>query len=102
MPVLAAKIRMKGKLAGDFPDAKHPFARIQPFILKEVAGIKLAIIGVTAPGMPFWLWPEFIRGLDFPHPVEPVRRAIHSAKREGSECDRINRSHGTKGAHRRR
>ena len=80
MPVLAANMLMEGKLAGEFPDAKHPFAKIQPFILKEIAGIKVAIIGITTPGMPFWLWPEFTRGLDFRHPVDPVRRAIASAK----------------------
>src|SRR5881396_4324455 len=50
MPVLAANTTLEGKPAGEFPDAKHPFARIQPFILKEVAGINLAIIGVTTPG----------------------------------------------------
>ena len=84
MPVLAANMLMEGKLAGEFPDAKHPFAKIQSFILKEIAGIKLAIIGVTTPGMPFWLWPEFTRGLAFRHPVEPVRRAIASAKSGGA------------------
>jgi 2',3'-cyclic-nucleotide 2'-phosphodiesterase/3'-nucleotidase len=86
MPVLGANMLMEGKLAGAFPDAKHPFGRIQPFILKEVAGIKLAIVGVTTPGMSFWLWPEFTRGLDFRHPVEPVRRAIASAKHEGADA----------------
>jgi 5'-nucleotidase / UDP-sugar diphosphatase len=86
MPVLAANMLMDGKLAGEFPDAKHPFAKIQPFILKEIAGIKIAIVGITTPGMPFWLWPEFTRGLDFRHPVEPVRRAIASAKRGGADA----------------
>ena len=86
MPVLAANMLMEGKLAGEFPDAKHPFAKIQPFILKEIAGIKIAIVGITTPGMPFWLWPEFTRGLDFRHPVEPVRRAIASAKRGGADA----------------
>jgi len=86
MPVLAANVLMDGKLAGEFPDAKHPFAKIQPFILKEIAGIKIAIVGITTPGMPFWLWPEFTRGLDFRHPVEPVRRAIASAKRGGADA----------------
>jgi 5'-nucleotidase / UDP-sugar diphosphatase len=86
MPVLAANMLMEGKLAGEFPDAKHPFAKIQPFILKEIAGIKVAIIGITTPGMPFWLWPEFTRGLDFRHPVEPVRRAIASAKSGGADA----------------
>ena len=86
MPVLAANMLMEGKLAGKFPDAKHPFAKISPFILKELAGIKIAIIGVTTPGMRFWLWPEFTRGLDFRHPVEPVRRAIASAKSAGAHA----------------
>ena len=86
MPVFAANMLMEGKLAGEFPDAKHPFAKIQPFILKEIAGIKIAIIGITTPGMPFWLWPEFTRGLDFRHPVEPVRRAIASAKSRAADA----------------
>jgi 2',3'-cyclic-nucleotide 2'-phosphodiesterase/3'-nucleotidase len=86
MPVLGANMLMEGKLAGAFSDAKHPLARVQPFLLKEVAGIKLAIVGVTTPGMPFWLWPEFTGGLDFQHPVEPVRRAIASAKHEGADA----------------
>jgi 5'-nucleotidase / UDP-sugar diphosphatase len=86
MPVLAANMLMEGKLAGEFPDAKHPFAKIQPFILKEIAGIKVAIIGITTPGMPFWLWPEFTRGLGFQHPVEPVRGAIASAKSGGADA----------------
>src|SRR5947209_11722553 len=36
--------------------------------------------------MPFWLWPEFTRGLDFRHSVEPVRRAITRAKRGGGNA----------------
>src|SRR5437870_1488117 len=86
MPVLAANTLLEGKPAGEFADAKHPFARIQPFILKQVAGIKLAIIGVTTPGMPFWLRPEFTRGIDFQYPVEPVRRAIARAKSQGADA----------------
>jgi len=86
MPVLAANMLMEQKPAGQFPDANHPFAKIQPFILKEIAGIKLAIVGVTTPGMAFWLWPEFTRGLDFRHPVEPVRRAIARAKNDGADA----------------
>ena len=50
--------------------------------MKEVVGIKIAIIGVATPGMPFWFRPEFTRGIDFQYPVEPVRRAIAKAKNE--------------------
>src|SRR6059036_2672708 len=86
MPVLAANTILEGKPAGEFADAKHPYAKIQPFILKEIAGIKLAIIGITTPGMSFWLPREFTRGIDFQHPVEPVRRAIATAKSEGADA----------------
>jgi len=86
MPVLAANTILEGKPAGEFPDANHPFAKIQPFILKEIAGIKLAVIGVTTPGMSFWLPREFTRGIDFRPPVEPVRRAIERAKSEGADA----------------
>jgi 2',3'-cyclic-nucleotide 2'-phosphodiesterase (5'-nucleotidase family) len=86
MPVLAANTVLEGKPAGEFPDAKHPFAKIQPFILKQVAGINVAIIGVTTPGMPFWLRPELTHGIDFQYPVESVRRAIARAKSEGADA----------------
>jgi 2',3'-cyclic-nucleotide 2'-phosphodiesterase/3'-nucleotidase len=86
MPVIAANTLLEGKLAGEFPDAKHPFARIRPFILKEIAGIKLAIIGITTPGMSYWLPREFTKGIEFQHPVEPVRRAIAQAKGEGADA----------------
>lgn len=86
MPVLAANTLVEGRRAGEISDAKNPFAKIQPYVMKEIAGIKIAIIGVTTPGMPFWFRSEFIRGIDFQYPVEPVRRAIAKAKNEGANA----------------
>ena len=84
--MLAANTLLEGKPAGEFSDPKHPFAKIQPFILKEIAGVKVAIIGITTPGMLFWFRPEFARGIDFQNPVEPVRRAVARAKSEGASA----------------
>jgi 2',3'-cyclic-nucleotide 2'-phosphodiesterase (5'-nucleotidase family) len=86
MPVLGANTALDGKPAGTSSDSQHPFARIQPFILKETEGIKVAIIGITTPGMSFWLPREFTVGIDFQHPVEPVRRAIAKANSEGADA----------------
>jgi 2',3'-cyclic-nucleotide 2'-phosphodiesterase (5'-nucleotidase family) len=86
MPVLAANMILDGKPAGQSADSQHPLAKVQPFIVKEIAGIKIAIIGVTTPGMSFWLPREFIAGFDFPHPVEPVRRAIVRAKSDVADA----------------
>src|SRR5436190_1247195 len=76
MPVLAANTLLEGKPAGEFTDAKDPFARIQPYILKVIGGIKIAIIGVTTPGMLFWFRLEFALGIDFQLRIEPVRRTF--------------------------
>src|SRR5213596_606473 len=86
MPVLAANTVLDEKAAGACSDLQHPFAKIQPLIVKEIAGIKLAIIGVTTPGMPYWLPSEFTRGIEFQNPVKPVRRAITRAKGEGADA----------------
>src|SRR3984893_914406 len=84
MPVLAANMSMEGKPSGQI--FGKPFAKIQPSILKEIDGIKIAIVGVTTPGMPFWFRPEFIRGFDFEYSVEPVRSAITKAKSDGANA----------------
>src|SRR5436305_9681651 len=86
MPVLGANTWLDGKPAGSSPDSQHPFAQVQPFITKEISGIKVAIIGITTPGMSFWLPREFTVGIDFQHPVEPVRRAITKANSEGADA----------------
>ena len=86
MPVLGANITLDGKPAGSSSDSQDPFAKVQPFIVKEIAGIKVAIIGITTPGMSFWLPREFTVGIDFQFPVESVRRAIVKAKSEGADA----------------
>jgi 2',3'-cyclic-nucleotide 2'-phosphodiesterase/3'-nucleotidase len=86
MPVLGANTTLDGKPAGLFSDSKHPFAKVQPFFVREIEGIKVAIIGITTPGMSFWLPRDFTVGINFQHPVEPVRRAIAKANSEGADA----------------
>jgi len=86
MPVLGANTTLDGKPAGSSSNSQHPLAKVQPFIVKEVEGVKVAIIGITTPGMSFWLPREFTVGIDFQHPVEPVRRAIVKANSEGADA----------------
>src|SRR6266516_449816 len=86
MPVLGANTTLDGKPAGSSSDSQHPFGKVQSFIVKEIEGIKIAIIGITTPGMSFWLPREFTVGIDFQHPVDPVRRAIEKAKSEGADA----------------
>jgi 5'-nucleotidase / UDP-sugar diphosphatase len=86
MPVLGANTTLAGKPAGSPFGSEHPFAKVQPSIIKEIQGIKIAIIGITTPGMSFWLPREFTVGIDFQYPVDSVRRAIAKAKSEGAHA----------------
>lgn len=86
MPVLAANTLLAGRPAGHSTDPHHPFAKIQPFILREFAGIKIAVIGLTTPGMPFWFPPAFTAGLEFQNPIEPVRHALAEARSLGAHA----------------
>ncbi len=54
-------------------DALPPLA---PYLLKTVAGVKVAIIGLTTAVIPQWEKPENIRGLSWLAPEEGVRRAL--------------------------
>ncbi len=86
MPVLAANTLLEGKPAGEFADSRHPFAKIQPLIVRQLAGIKIAIVGLTTPGMPFWFPPKFTEGMTFQNPIEPARRAIAHAQSLGADA----------------
>src|SRR5258707_1437525 len=86
MPVLGSNPTLDGNPAGSSSDSQHPFTKVQQFVVKEIAGIKIAIIGITTPGMSFWLPREFTVGIDFQYPVESVRRAIAKANNEGADA----------------
>src|SRR5439155_7002958 len=86
MPVLAANSLLEGRPAGEIADTKNTLAKIRPYILKEFAGIRVAIVGIITPGLPFWFRPEVTRGFESAYPVEPVRRAIQKAKSEGANA----------------
>ena len=53
--------------------AVRPFA---PYFLKTIAGVKIAVIGVTTPLIPDWEAEEHYRGYRFESGVDAVRRTV--------------------------
>jgi 2',3'-cyclic-nucleotide 2'-phosphodiesterase/3'-nucleotidase len=49
---------------------------LPPYIIKTVAGVKVAIIGITTPAVPSWEKPENYKGLRFLPGVEAVEKAL--------------------------
>ena len=48
----------------------------KPYIVKEVAGVKIGILGLTTPGVPNWDNPPNYAGLEFHEPVPEARKWV--------------------------
>lgn len=48
----------------------------QPYIVKEIAGVKVGILGFTTPGVPHWDNPPNYAGLEFHEPVAEARKWV--------------------------
>ena len=73
-PVLSANIRKT--------DGSEAY---RPYVIKEVNGIKVGILGLTTPSIPNWEKPENIAGLRFDNPVEIAKRYVPQIRSEGAD-----------------
>src|SRR5215211_2251345 len=48
----------------------------KPYIVKEVAGVKIGILGLTTPGVPNWDNPPNYAGLEFHEPLSEARKWV--------------------------
>ena len=74
---LCANLTVEGKAP---PDADGPWKKVAPFVIKEVGGFRLALVGLTTPGMPDWLATETLGGLAVSDPVEALRKCMASVQ----------------------
>jgi 2',3'-cyclic-nucleotide 2'-phosphodiesterase/3'-nucleotidase len=81
MPVLSGNALIDGQPVGTL-DGKHPLARIRPWLIKDVAGFRLAIIGLTTPALATWLPPEDLRGFEALDPLEALGDLLRGVQAE--------------------
>jgi 2',3'-cyclic-nucleotide 2'-phosphodiesterase (5'-nucleotidase family) len=72
MPVLAANL--------------DGMTGVRPYVIREVDGVKVGIVGLTTPGVPNWSRPRLIPGLKFADSLETLRRTLPAARQEGAEA----------------
>ncbi len=70
MPVLSGNALVEGK---PFGQAAGPLAKIRPWFIREIAGIRLAVLSATTPALSSWLPPEYLAGFEVLDPVEALR-----------------------------
>jgi 2',3'-cyclic-nucleotide 2'-phosphodiesterase/3'-nucleotidase len=74
-PLLGANIRHSA-------DGGEAFT---PYLLKEVCGVKVGILGLVTPGVTTWERPENIPGLRFDDPLETARVYVPRMRQEGAD-----------------
>jgi 2',3'-cyclic-nucleotide 2'-phosphodiesterase (5'-nucleotidase family) len=60
-------------------------SQIKPYIIRDVDGVKLGIIGLNTPGIPNWSRPRLIRGLKFLDSVETLKSIVPAVRRAGAQ-----------------
>jgi 2',3'-cyclic-nucleotide 2'-phosphodiesterase (5'-nucleotidase family) len=48
----------------------------QPYIVKEIAGVRIGVLGLTTPGIPNWENAQNYAGLEFHEPVSEAKRWV--------------------------
>ena len=76
MPVLAGNALIEGRPVDAPCDSADSLSKLRPWLIKEIAGFRLAIIGLTTPGLSSWIPPENLKGFEALDPVESVRQLV--------------------------
>jgi len=77
------KVLEKARSEAKFPwlsantyDIAKQQTHYKPYIIKEVAGVKIGILGLTTPGIPNWDNPPNYAGLEFHEPLVEARKWV--------------------------
>lgn len=82
VPILAANLHHKPSSA-TAPSTRKAFEKVQPFIIKEVEGVRIGIVGLATPGIPNWTRPRLIPGITLESSVKALKRVIPKMKAAG-------------------
>src|SRR5689334_1005180 len=52
----------------------------KPYLIREVAGVKIGILGLTTPGIPNWDNPPNYAGLEFHNPIPEARKWVNTLR----------------------
>lgn len=82
MPALAANVKLGGKLVGA-ERSEGLFKKLKPWMIKEVGGEKVGVVGLITPGLPAWLRQELLGPLEAVDPAPVLKRCVAELKSEG-------------------
>lgn len=76
----ATQLSMIGANIGARPGGVNRLAKIRPFVVKEVDGIRVAILGLITPGVPSWSRSVLLGDQTFAGSVETLQRILPAVR----------------------
>jgi 2',3'-cyclic-nucleotide 2'-phosphodiesterase/3'-nucleotidase len=97
MPVLGSNAKVGGVFSNMLQDNGHPLAKIQPYVVREVAGFRIGIVGTITPGLPDWLAPRLLGEFSAAPPVRSLHYAMKRLQAERVDAVVVASHMGLKG-----
>jgi len=76
---------LAGNIGVRFGVTNHPLPRLQPFLLREVDGVRVAVIGMTTPAIPLWTRAEWLETLEFRRAVDALPETLAAVRAAGAD-----------------
>lgn len=83
MPILNANVRAVER--GGSSISKRIASRLKPYVVREIDGVKVAVIGLNTSGIPSWSRPRLIDGLKFVDSVDTLQGIIPEVRAAGAQ-----------------
>ncbi len=75
VPVLAANV-------GTRPGAMNPLPDVRPYLIRQVDGVRVALVGLTTDYIPHWIRPDLLGDVVFEDSVDSLRRVLPMVRAE--------------------
>ena len=80
MPIITGNVTVEDKKAGEIEGSA--FSKLSPWVIKEVGGFKIGLVGLVTPGIPFWSRPELLKGFGVFDPIESLQQSVRELQAE--------------------
>lgn len=74
MPVITGNVTVEGRKAGGIDGSA--FSKLAPWLVREVGGFRIGLVGLITPGIPYWSRPELLKGFGVFDPIESLKQSV--------------------------
>lgn len=85
MPVITGNVTIEGRKSGVIEGSA--FSKLAPWVIKEVGGFRVGMVGLVTPGIPDWSRPELLKGFGVFDPIKSLQQSVTELR--GEKVDAI-------------